>query len=356
MTKTPEGQPLQSTLWLPEQLPPTTPQFETVLETEGNHNLDGMMLITGNSNPELAKEIGRILSLSVQEPISLFKDGESNVKISRNLRKREIFIIQSTSRPQNQHIVDLALMIDAAKRASAGDITAVIPYYGYARQDRKAEGRVPISAKVISDMLTTAGAKRILTMDIHAEQEQGFTDIWDNIYASPVLLPAIQNLNLDNPVMVSPDAGGAKRARNFSRLLDLEDNIAIVDKKRAHANQSEALSIIGEVKGRNAVIVDDMIDTAGTLTNAAKMLMEEGALSVDAIATHGLFSEDAINKINLSPINNIIVTDTIKLSDEITSNPKIKVVSVAGLLAETIKRIHLGLSVSEIIPTTRRSS
>lgn len=306
-------------------------------------------LLAGTSNPTLAEKIGKILKTEILSPISSFADSEIRVSIPKNLRRDNVFIIQPTSFPVNDNIMQLLLMIDAAKRASASEITAIIPYFGYSRQDRKDRPRVPISSSLIVDLIKTAGANRIVTIDIHSEPEQGFfSGPWDNLYASFVLIPAIKKMKIKNLVVASPDKGGVQRAAGYAKRLDAE-GIAIVYKERdvSVANKSEALDMIGDVKGKNVVIVDDIADTAGTITNAANLLTSRGAKSVIAAITHGLFNSPALERIDNSTIEQIIVTDTVQAREDVLKNKKVKIVSVAPLLAEAIKRIESGDSISE---------
>lgn len=310
---------------------------------------DDFVILTGRSNPALAQAIGKQLGVEVLEPISIFSDGEIRVRISKNLRRRMVFIIQSTSTPVNDHIMELLFMIDAAKRASAEEITAVIPYYGYARQDRKEMSRVPISSSVVASAITHSGADRILTLDIHSEQQEGFTRIpWDNVFGSYSLLPEIKKRNLKDPVVAAPDKGGMVRATGYAKLVG-SDSLALVYKKRDIMlnNVSNTLAMIGDVKGRDVIVVDDMIDTAGTIVNAVNYIKSEGAKSVRVVATHGLFSGDALKRISESEIEEMIVTDSINHREEIRNNPKITIVSVAPLLAEAIARIRSGESISK---------
>lgn len=310
---------------------------------------NGITLLSGSANFPLAKSIAKILRHDVVNPTERFADNEIRVKIPKNLRRNDVFIIQPTSRPVNDNLMELLLMIDAAKRASASEITAVVPYFGYSRQDRKDRPRVPISASLVAQLLKTAGVDRIVTVDLHSEQEQGFfSGPWDNLYGSFVLVPAIKKLNLKDVVIASPDKGGAAKAVEYSSLLKAK-GVAIVYKERDVnvANKSEALDLIGDVQGKNVLIIDDMIDTAGTLTNAAKLIMQKGAKSVRAAATHGLFSDPALLRINDSPIVEVFITDSIAPTDEVLNNKKIKIVSIAKFLAEAIKRIESGESISE---------
>jgi len=307
-----------------------------------------IMLIGGNSNPVLAGEIsehlGQHLSLT---QIRRFSDGEIMVELGENMRGRDIYVIQSTCSPVNDNLMELLLLIDALKRASASCVNAVIPYYGYARQDRKAAPRVPISAKLVADMITAAGASRVLAMDLHAGQIQGFFNIpVDHLYAAPVLLEYLKEKKTDDMVLVSPDAGGVERTRYFARHLGAP--IAIVDKRREAPNVAKAMNIVGEVRGKVAVIIDDMVDTAGTLTQAAQVIQDLGAVEVMACATHGVFSGPALERIENSVLSSVVVTNTIPLSDNARASSKIKVMSVASLLGEAIRRIHQKDSVSSL--------
>lgn len=280
---------------------------------------------------------------------STFSDGETFVEIRENVRMVNCFVVQPTCSPVNQNLMELLIMIDALKRASAGSIVAVVPYYGYGRQDRKVKPRTPISSKLVADLITAAGADRLLSVDLHAGQIQGFFDIpVDHLYAMPVFIEHLRNLGWtrEEVVVVSPDAGGVERARAFAKRVD--STMAIVDKRRPQPNVSEVMNIIGEVKGKNAVIIDDMIDTAGTVTQAAKALVDRGAKRVIACATHGVLSGPAIQRITESVLSDVIITDTIPLSAAARSCPKISVLSVAKLLAEAIKRIHHGDSIASL--------
>lgn len=309
------------------------------------------ILLTGTANQPLAHAIGKILKKPVDYPISKFSDGETRVKIPHNLRQRCVFIIQPTSPPANEHIMELIFMIDAAKRASAKEITTVIPYYGYSRQDRKEMPRVPISSSVVARMLEASGVDRIVTLDIHSEQSQGFiTKPWDNLYGSYALVPAIKKKRLANLVVASPDKGGVVRATAFAGFLNAA-GIAIVFKDRDVSvnNRSDALDIIGPIENAHVLLVDDMIDTGGTIANAANLLHQRGARSVRVAVAHGIFSGTALSRIASSVIEEVFVTDTIHLREEVVKHPKISVVSVAPLLAEGIRRIKSGESLSELI-------
>ncbi len=308
------------------------------------------LLFTGNANPALAQEVASHLGIELgAATVSRFSDGEVTVEINQNVRARDIFILQSTCAPTNENLMELLIMVDAHKRASAGNISAVIPYYGYARQDRRPRSsRVPISAKVVANLLQTVGVNRVLTMDLHADQIQGFFDIpVDNIYASPVLLGDLRKKNYENLMVVSPDVGGVVRARAFAKQLDCD--LAIIDKRRPKANVSEVMNIIGEVEGRNCIIMDDMIDTAGTLVKAAEVLKERGAKKVYAYCTHAIFSGPAIERISQgSALDEVVVTNTIPLSDAAKACSKIRQLSVAPLIAETLQRISRGQSVMSL--------
>jgi ribose-phosphate pyrophosphokinase len=310
--------------------------------------LDRLRLFAGNSNVEMAKEICQ----SLQIPLSMakvrtFSDGEIFVEIEENVRGMDVFIIQSTSPPVNDNLMELLIMIDAMKRASSRRITAVIPYYGYARQDRKLAPRVPISAKLIADLLTAAGANRILSMELHAGQIQGFFNIpFDHLFAAPVLLDYIRGHYRDDLVIVSPDAGGVERARAFAKRLDV--SIAIIDKRRETVNEARAMNIIGDIQGKRALILDDMIDTAGTLCQAAEALLESGASEVYAACTHPVLSGPALERIEASVLKEVVVTNTIRLGEKAANCPKIALLSVSKLLAEAIQRIHDERSVSSL--------
>jgi ribose-phosphate pyrophosphokinase len=307
------------------------------------------VLFTGNANPVLAQEIATQLGVQLgQADVGRFSDGEVTVEIHQNVRARDVFVVQSTCAPTSENLMELAFMVDAIKRASARRITAVIPYFGYARQDRRPRSmRVPISAKVVANMLEAVGVERLLTMDLHADQIQGFFDIpVDNIYASPVLLSDLKAKNYPNLVVISPDVGGVVRARALAKQLGCD--LAIIDKRRPAANVSEVMHVIGEIEGRNCVIMDDMIDTAGTLVKAAEVLKERGAKSVYAYCTHAVFSGPAIERIAKSQIDEVVITNTIPLSDAAKACKKIRQLSVAFLFAETIRRISDGESVTSL--------
>jgi len=308
-------------------------------------------LFAGNSNRKLAEavaaQLGRPLSAAV---VSRFSDGEIQVEIGENIRGQDTYIIQSTCQDANANLMELLIMIDALKRASAGTINAVIPYYGYARQDRKVASRSPITAKLVADLLEAAGATRVVSMDMHAGQIQGFFNIpFDHLYAAPVLLDHMRKRfegKGDDLIIVSPDAGGVERARAYSKRLGA--GLGIVDKRRLKANVAEVLNVIGDVHGKTTVLLDDMIDTAGTLTQAANALIDKGASKVYAYATHAPLSGPAVERIQRSPIEEVIVTDSIPLSAAAAACPKIKALSCASLFAEAIKRIHSGESLSSL--------
>jgi ribose-phosphate pyrophosphokinase len=306
-------------------------------------------VFSGNSNPAIAEKICVNLGVPLGvAKVKTFSDGEIMVEIGENVRGRDIYVVQSTCSPTNSNLMELLIMMDALKRASAATITAVIPYYGYARQDRKVAPRTPITSKLVADLITTAGADRVVTIDLHAGQIQGFFNIpVDNLYAAPVMLEHLKKRFPHNDaVMVSPDAGGTERARAFAKRLGC--TLAVIDKRRTGPNVAEVMHLIGDVKGKAAIILDDMIDTAGTLTQAARALKEHGAKSIYACATHGVLSGPAIDRINDSPIEEVLITDTIPLGDKADRTAKVKVLSVAELLAEAIRRIHEDESVSSL--------
>ena len=308
-----------------------------------------LKIFAGNSNPPLAAEISQYLKVPLgKATVDTFSDGESKVEIKENVRGADIFVLQSTSAPGNNNLMELLLMLDAFKRASAMRITAVMPYYGYARQDRKVIPRVPISAKLVADLITTAGASRMLTMDLHSGQIQGFFDIpVDNVYATPVLLEHLRKqLNHNEVTIVSPDAGGVERARAIATRLDA--SLAIIDKRRVGPNVVAEMNIIGEVAGRVAILVDDMVDTAGTLTMAAGALKKAGAKKIIACCTHPVLSGPAIKHIEESPLEELIVTNTIPLSPQAQGCGKIKTLSVAHLIGEAIRRTHEEESISSL--------
>ncbi len=307
-------------------------------------------LFAGNSNEPLAREICKHLNVSLGEAkVKAFSDGEIMVELGENVRGRDVYLIQSTSAPANHHLMEMLVMVDALKRASAERINAVVPYFGYARQDRKVTPRAPITAKLVADLMSVAGIDRLLTMDLHAGQIQGFFDIpVDHLYAAPVMLDEIRKFvpNAADLVVVSPDAGGTERARAFAKRLNA--GLAIIDKRRSGPNVSEVMHIIGEVKGKVCVIIDDMIDTAGTLCTAAQALQAEGGTEVYACATHGVLSGPALDRIEASPLQKVIVTNTIPAQDKIEQCSKLHGLSVSHLLAEAIRRIHNDESVSSL--------
>ncbi len=309
-----------------------------------------IVLVSGTSNPKLSKLISEYLDLPLVNPqLRRFANGEVYCEIEKNVRGADVFVIQSTCAPVNENLMELLIIIDALKRASANSITAVVPHYGYSRQDRKSAPRTPITAKLVADMMTVAGASRVVTMDLHAGQIQGFFNIpFDNIFASPVLLDyIIKNLNRDNIITVSPDAGGVERVRHFAKKLSAD--LALIDKRRTGPNVAEAMNVIGDVKGKDCIIIDDMIDTAGTLVQAAKALKKNGANRIYAIATHPVFSPPAVKRIeDCTELEAVIVTDTIPLCEEGTKVAKIKVVSTAEILAKAIHRTFNHDSVSSL--------
>lgn len=308
---------------------------------------DEYVLITGSANTELAKKVGNILGKKVFETVTRFADGEARVVIPENLRRKKVFIIQSTCPPVDGNLMELLLIIDAARRASAKEITVVIPYFGYSRQDRKEQPRVPVSAALVADLIEHSGASRIVTVDIHSQQEMGFVKIpWDDLYASYSLIPVLKSRFRDskNLVIASPDKGGVLRATAYAELLNA-DGVAIVYKERdiKSANISAALDLIGDVKDKDVLLVDDMIDTAGTLIGAVELLNKEGSKSISAAVTHGLFSDPGMERVKRSVLKEVFVTDTVPQK----SDGKIQAVSVAKLLAEAIKCIHSGESISK---------
>jgi len=307
-----------------------------------------LKFFTGNSNRDLAKNICDYLNIPLGIiQVRRFSDGEIFVEIGENVRGKDVFVMQSTCSPVNDNLMELLIIMDALRRASARRMTAVIPYYGYARQDRKVAPRVPISAKLVADLITAGGAKRVLTMDLHAAQIQGFFNIpVDHLFAAPVLLNYIKDHFQNDLVIVSPDVGGVERARAFAKRLNAQ--IAIIDKRRDGPNSSEVMNIVGKVEGSNVIILDDMVDTAGTLAKASVALAEHGAKRIYACATHPVLSGPALERIMNSPMDQLVVTDTIPLTDTAKASPKIKVLSVAPLFGEAIKRIHQEESVSSL--------
>jgi ribose-phosphate pyrophosphokinase len=309
-----------------------------------------LMIFTGNANPTLAKSVAAQLHLPLGDAdVGQFSDGEVAIEINENVRGADVFIIQSTCQPTNDNLMELIVMIDAMRRSSAGRITAVVPYFGYARQDRRVRSsRVPISAKVVADMMTGVGVDRVLTVDLHAEQIQGFFAVpVDNVYGSPVLLDDINVQNYSNMVVVSPDIGGVVRARAVAKQLD-DCDLAIIDKRRPQANEAQVMHIIGEVKGRTCVLVDDMVDTAGTLCKAAAALKENGAEKVVAYCTHPVLSGKALENINNSELDELVVTDTIPLTKEAEACGKIRILTMANLLAESVRRVSNEESISAL--------
>lgn len=309
---------------------------------------EGIKLLTGNANRSLAAEVAKYLGIPLTNTtITTFSDGEIMVQVNENIRGSDVFVLQPTCTPVNDNIMELLLLIDALKRASAGRITAVIPYYGYGRQDRKVQPRVPISSKLVADLITVAGTDRVLAVDLHAGQIQGFFDIpVDHLYASPVLLDYIKRSEFKDLVIVSPDAGGVERARAFAKRLNA--SLAIIDKRREKANVSEVMNVIGDVRGKDTMILDDMIDTAGTITQAALALRENGSSRVFAACTHAVLSGPAIDRLNNSMIEELIVTNTIDLHNKKEKCKKLTVLSIAPLLGEAIKRIHEESSISSL--------
>ncbi|NLD80356.1 MAG: Ribose-phosphate pyrophosphokinase [Deltaproteobacteria bacterium ADurb.Bin151] len=310
--------------------------------------LERIRVFSGNANVPLAQKICQKLGVSLgQANVTTFSDGETRVEINENVRGMDVFIIQSTCTPVNVTLMELLIMIDAMKRASADRITAVVPYYGYARQDRKVAPRAPISAKLVADLITTAGAQRLLSMDLHAGQIQGFFNIpVDNLFATPVLIDYMKKNYQDDTVVVSPDTGGVERARAFGKRLGA--SLAIIDKRREGPNEAQVMNIIGNVKGKRAIILDDMVDTAGTVVQAANALSDAGALEVSVCCTHPVLSGPAIDRIQNSNIREFVVTDTIPLSEKAAGCKTIKVLSVSGLLSEAVRRIYYNDSVSSL--------
>ncbi len=305
------------------------------------------MVFAGNANPELARKVAECLDNRLgHATVGQFSDGEIAVEINENVRGKDVFILQSTCAPTNDNLLELILMVDALRRASATRITAVVPYFGYARQDRRVRSaRVPISAKVVADMMVKAGVDRVMTMDLHADQIQGFFDVpVDNVYGSPILLDDIERQNYDNLVVVSPDVGGVVRARAIAKQLNAD--LAIIDKRRPQSNQAQVMHIIGEIQDRTCVVVDDMVDTAGTLCKAAEALKEHGAKRVVAYATHPILSGPAVDNILGSVLDELVVGDTIPLAENARRSGKIRQLSVAGLIAEAIRRVSNEESVS----------
>ncbi len=310
-----------------------------------------LVVFSGNSNKALVKEICDYLKVPIGRcDVNKFSDGETQIEIAENVRGRDVFLVQSTSSPVNDHLMELLIMIDAARRASAESITAVVPYFGYARQDRKVAPRTPITARLVADLITSAGADRFVSMDLHAGQIQGFFDMpSDHLYASPILLDDMKRKygsRPDDVVVVSPDAGGVERARAFAKRLG--STLAIVDKRRPKANVAEVMQIVGDVRGKTAILLDDMIDTAGTLSLGARALSDSGARRIVAYAVHPVLSGPAIERLQSSPIEEVVVTNTIPLQDNATTCKKIAQLSVAKIFGEAIRRIHSGDSLSSL--------
>ena len=308
-----------------------------------------LKIFTGNANRALAEEIAQYLHVPLgNAEVSRFSDGEVFVQINENVRGTDVFVVQPTCPPVNDSLMELLIMLDAFKRSSAHRVTAVLPYYGYARQDRKVQGRMPISAKLVADLMEAAGADRVLALDLHAGQIQGFFNVpVDHLFAGPVvMIDYLRKKDLRDAVVVSPDAGGVERARAIAKRLDAA--LAIIDKRREGPNSAVAMHLIGDVKGRDCIIIDDLIDTAGTLTNAARAVMEKGARRVVACATHGVLSGPAVQRIVDSPLEEVVVTNSIPLSQEAVDSGKIRVLSIARLLGEAIRRIHNSDSVSSL--------
>ncbi len=311
-------------------------------------NRDRLKVFTGSANPKLAQDICQHLGVPVADcMLKRFSDGEIWLQVEENVRGADVFVIQSTSTPVDHHLMELLLMMDALRRASAKRITPVLPYYGYGRQDRKDKPRVPISAKLVASLLVTAGADRILALDLHAAQIQGFFDVpVDHLFATPVMVDHITTLRLENLTVVSPDPGGVERARAFAKRLDAQ--LAIIDKRREQANVADVMNVIGDVKGRTCMIVDDMVDTAGTLVKSADALLEHGAAAVYACCTHPVLSGSALKKISKSSLTELVVTDSIPLRDEALQCGRIRQLSVALLLAQAIESIHEETSISRL--------
>ncbi len=310
---------------------------------------DSLMVFTGNAHPKLAEDVVKHLNIHLgRATVGRFSDGEVNVEILENVRGKDVFVLQSTCQPTNDSLMEIMLMVDALRRASAGRITAAIPYFGYARQDRRVRSaRVPITARVVADMLTVVGVNRVLTMDLHSDQIQGFFDIpVDNIYSTPILMGDIWKRNYDNLMVVSPDVGGVVRARAVAKRLECD--LAIIDKRRPKPNVAKVMNIIGDVKDRTCLIMDDMVDTANTLCEAASALKQQGAKKVIAYCTHAVLSGSAVERVGHSALDELVVTDTIPLRDDARACPRIRQLSVANLMAETIRRISDEDSVSSL--------
>jgi len=311
--------------------------------------MSGYMIFSGTANPELSQEIADYLEIPLsQASIKRFSDGEISMQIAESVRGKDVFIIQPTSAPTNANLMELLIMTDALKRSSAKSITAVIPYYGYARQDRKAAPRVPISAKLVANLMETAGITRVVTVDLHASQIQGFFDIpVDNLYGAILFMDYIKNKNFKNPIIASPDIGGVTRARYFANRLNLD--MVIVDKRREKANESEVMNIIGDVDGKDVILIDDMVDTAGTMVKAASAIKKLGATSVMACCTHPVLSGPALERIENGELDELVVANTIPMAKEVS---KIKMLSTASMLAEVIRRVHNNESVNSLFETT----
>ncbi len=310
---------------------------------------DSLMVFTGNAHPKLAEDVARRLNIRLgRATVGRFSDGETNVEIMENVRGKDVFVLQSTCQPTNDNLMEIMLMVDALRRASAGRITAAIPYFGYARQDRRVRSaRVPITARVVADMLTVVGVNRVLTMDLHSDQIQGFFDIpVDNIYSTPILMGDIWKQNYEDLIVVSPDVGGVVRARAVAKRLECD--LAIIDKRRPKPNVAKVMNIIGDVRDRTCLIMDDMVDTANTLCEAAQALKNHGASKVLAYCTHAVLSGSAVERVNQSALDELVVTDTIPLRDDARASPRIRQLSVAELMAETIRRISDEASVSSL--------
>jgi len=310
--------------------------------------MNGLSIFAGNSNAPLAERISEYLAKPLGRlKVNRFSDGETQVEIHENVRRREVYVIQSTCKPVNDNLVELLLLVDAFRRSSAARVTAVIPYFGYARQDKKVTPRVPISAKVVAELLERTGVDRVITMDLHAGQIQGFFNVpVDNLYAAPIIIDDIKTRFSDDIIVVSPDAGGVERARAYAKRLNA--GLAIVDKRRSAPNQAKAMAIIGDVEGKIALVIDDMVDTAGTLTEAAGVIREKGAKEVHAYCTHPVLSGPAIDRITQSSLNSLVATDTVPLSEEARSCSKIKTLSIAKLVGEAIMRSYRGDSVNSL--------
>lgn len=313
--------------------------------------MSDMMIFSGNATPKLAQDIAEYLGISLSDAtIGKFSDGEINVEINENVRGQDVFIVQSTCSPANENLMELIIMADALRRASAARITAVVPYFGYARQDRRVRSaRVAISAKVVADMMAIVGINRVLTVDLHADQIQGFFDFpVDNVYGTPIMLEDINRQDFDQPVVVSPDVGGVIRARALAKRLQSDTDLAIIDKRRPGPNMAEVMNIIGEVDNKTCLIIDDIVDTAGTLCTAAKALKSQGAKEVYAYSTHPVLSGKALENISNSDLDMLVVTDTIPLRDEAIASGKIRTISLANMLAEAVRRVNTEESLSSM--------